>query len=463
MQVEKDRRMKALASWFVVVASLVSTFCNPARAQNPTRLPNNYVELLKQQREKMRQSAASNSSTVRAVEDAKQIRRQHVERQAAQRQMQQLRSPERPVGFLNPRGSFRREPGSIRLTNAERDIVPDVRFASRAVEGPVVEEYAAEHLGGPPSHYPPHGFHGPELPCDGCDGFGCDGCDGFGSGCESCFGCGPSPCCSLSTLEVFVGAQGALNPRYVGVPGRAGEGSFGFHQGINWGVGLLPWSNIHGQVGVRLTQSNFSGSSFTDDNRAQFFFTAGVFRRSQCGLQGGVVIDYLRDNWYLDIDLAQVRTEISWALPRNFDIGFRYTGGTGSDTERTERFVNVANRRVTFDETWRGIDTYRFFVRSHYCNGGDGMFYGGLSDNSDGVLGAKIRLPFQCKWALQAGVDYLIPQGQDNPVNSIAEGWNVGVSLIWYRRGIGRNSSRQRPMFDVADNGSFFIERTSPP
>ena len=130
----------------------------------------------------------------------------------------------------------------------------------------------------------------------------------------------PSPAGATSELKTlsehasFGGVQG-----FTGPANRGGSGSFGFHEGFNWG---LPLGGLAWQWGANWTQNNFDGSIFTADQRNQILLTAGLFRRVDWGLQGGVVVDYLHDDWYTTANLLQLRGELSWVYPYAHELGF---------------------------------------------------------------------------------------------------------------------------------------------
>jgi len=163
-------------------------------------------------------------------------------------------------------------------------------------------------------------FYGGEVSC-GIEGYACGapGCDSCGGYAEP--GCGVAPghpargleCIPLCLpilpidwcrFEFFAGVQGFSGPPNfpagLAATDRAGTGSFGFHQGLNEGRSLLPWLGIDwgAQLGARATQNNGSGAAFTADERHQVFVTGGFFRRVDYGLQMGLVVDYLNDDWY---------------------------------------------------------------------------------------------------------------------------------------------------------------------
>lgn len=321
----------------------------------------------------------------------------------------------------------------------------------------------------------------------GCTG-GCDsGCgieeiyiDGPGCGLEAYGDCSCDACCDIDRVPLFLpflrinwcqfdffaGVQGFTGPlNFAGTNQnnaniRSGSGSFGFYQGFNEGRSLRRWLgwDMATQFGVRATQSNLSGSSFTDETRHQVFVTGGLFRKVDYGLQYGLVFDYLNEDWYFQGDSTQLRGEVSWRTAGCHVFGIQYMGGTGSDTSTTsidDGAGNVITGTIGFEPT----DQYRLFHRRLLNQSGFWDTFGGWTDNDDGLVGTNVSLPLRRLLLLSAGATYLIPNEGDARFGHEQEGWNISLGLV-YRpggpKGIGRYS---RPMFDVADNGTFMIDR----
>lgn len=284
-----------------------------------------------------------------------------------------------------------------------------------------------------------------------------DGCCGETTTCDSCgnaHGCLiPCPTFSLRNIEWFGGVQGFTGPMNQG-----NAGSFGFHYGLNWGAPLpcTPGGALGMQAGFRGVSSNYSGSNLTPDTRNQQFVTAGLFRRVDWGLQGGVVFDYMHDEWYYDASLTQVRGELSWVYPACHELGFWFAARGRDDTVTTNQLVNGQLAQGT--ATMEPYDLFAFFYRRRFegLGGGAGRIYGGFTGNSDGLIGADIKLPLNENWALQSGFTYVIPDESNKQTAYYEEAWNVGITLVWYpgqRKSVGNDYFR--PLFDVADNGSF--------
>jgi len=266
-----------------------------------------------------------------------------------------------------------------------------------------------------------------------------------------------NPCFRLDTIELFVGAHGFTGPN------NRGSGSFGFHEGINAGMPFICGFAIQG--GYQATQSNFEGAYFTPDDRTQSFVTVGLFRRNDLGLGGGVVVDYLHDNWDCDINLAQLRGELSWKMPCEHEWGFWFAAGLDRST--------ISARQVQFplpgeDEDTvvisdgqyvvQPLDMYAFFYRKPFACGGEGRAFGGFADDGRGLLGGNIRLPITPCLSFTTDFLYILP-AESSPTGFAEEAWNVSFNFVWtpcFRRRCGPNYCR--PLFDVAGNGSFVVQ-----
>jgi hypothetical protein len=278
---------------------------------------------------------------------------------------------------------------------------------------------------------------------------------GFGPrNCGRNWGDNCDPCCfqlpRLCYFEAFAGAHGFTGPL------NRGTGSFGFQEGFNAGLPLFCGLTMQG--GINATQSNFQGAPFTTDDRTQFFTTIGAFRRVDLGLQAGLVVDYLHEDWDYSIDFAQIRGELGWMMPCCNEIGFWFTAGNdhSTSTAQVPTFGNnsVAFRTGTIDV--ESVDIFAFYYRKQFVAGGEGRLFGGFTDDSRGLLGGNIRLPINPCWQFTTDFIY-VAASDDSSVRFNDESWNVSFNLVWTPCGQGRCGCQNycRPMLDVANNGSF--------
>ena len=338
--------------------------------------------------------------------------------------------------------------------------------------------------------------YGPDV-C-GCGNAGCDGCGEAVCGVETMYGgpacgiesmscdggpnCGCDACCGCDVdripfflpllriqwcrFEFFAGVDGFKGPmnfantNAVGSAVRSGSGSFGFYEGFNEGRSLkrlFGW-DMSAQLGLRATQSNFSGAEFTDGSRQQIFVTAGMFRRVDYGFQYGTVIDYQNQDWWFQSNLVQMRSEMSWKTQTCHVFGLQTMtslGGSSSDTFVRQADGTIFTGTVAFEPT----DQYRLFYRRLLNGSGDWTAFGGWTENNDGLMGASLNLPLKQKLVLSTSATFLVPDESAINGGFQEEGWNISMGLT-YRPGGPKGCGRYcRPMFDVADNGTFLVDQ----
>lgn len=268
----------------------------------------------------------------------------------------------------------------------------------------------------------------------------------WGDNCNPC--CFPSP--RIGYFEAFAGAHGFTGPL------NRGTGSFGFQEGLNLGMPLFCGLTL--QAGFNATQSNFQGAPFTPDDRTQFFTTVGAFRRVDLGLQCGLVVDFLHDDWDYNVDLTQVRGEIGWMMPCGNELGFWFAAG-GDLTDSDAQVAFFANDSVAFRESILSVepvDIYAAYYRRQFSCGGEGRIFGGVTDDNRGLVGGNVRLPLNPCWQFTTDFLYVVASDEaDFRFND--ESWNISFNLVWTPCGQGTGGCQNycRPLFDVANNGSF--------
>jgi hypothetical protein len=230
-----------------------------------------------------------------------------------------------------------------------------------------------------------------------------------------------------------------------------GAEHLGFQEGFNLGgraplVGLL-FPQISYQAGYQAVQSQLSGDTEggTED-RLQHFVTAGLFRRVPAGLQFGAVWDYQQDDYIAEQDFHQIRYEMSLKSMRGREVGF--WGATGTNSEFVDGFE------------FEAVDQYAGFYRHHFQGGAELRFWGGGTNDNEGIFGADAYAPLNSRWSLQTGFNYLIPEFNPGADGAREESWNVGINLVWHygRTAKASATNPHRPLFNIADNGYMFID-----
>lgn len=353
------------------------------------------------------------------------------------RQPQQPYYDERPMENLPPPA----EPRPTRPPAAPPHIGP-----TPMNNGPIFTE--GEPYEGPHPAGCCDGQCGDACNCGDCD---CDGYDACGCGrCDDC--CGPHFTLLRHiwprNISAFGGVHGFKGPVDQGV-----NGNFGFHEGLNFAGPIAPGCGIGYQVGAQVYHSNFSGDQVvqpTTDSREQLFLTAGLFRKAVlcCDWQGGVVFDLLHDYYYADMTLTQIRGELSLVGPYRHELGMWFTAGLEDDSL-------TVNGQV---ERWEPTDLFAFFYRKNLDCGVACRAWGGFTGRADGLIGGDLLLPFSDAWALQANFNYLLPEEGGSFEGASEESWHLALNLVWYPSGKAR-CTQSRPLFNVADNGTFMVDR----
>ncbi len=276
--------------------------------------------------------------------------------------------------------------------------------------------------------------------------------------CGSCVGnpgpdywCFPVCLPRFKDLRFWGGVHGFKGPRDSPDFGGAGDGNFGFQEGVNVGgraplVSLL-FPQLSYQLGYQAVQSQLHGlSDDTADDRSQQFVTAGVFRRVSAGLQFGLVWDMLRDDFQQEEDFHQLRYEISLKSPQGREFGFWGASHT--------------NDKAVDGITYQAVDQYCGFFRCHFRDGGAIRFWGGGTNDNEGIFGGDFVAPLNNRWSIQTGFNYLITDAQDGEDGAREESWNIGMNLVWHY-GLMAKKGRvnpHAPLFPTADNGWLFID-----
>jgi hypothetical protein len=276
---------------------------------------------------------------------------------------------------------------------------------------------------------------------------------GYGLG-EHWHGLGYQPLW-LENLTLFSGWTAFKGP-----VDRGRHGNFGFITGGNLAVPVSHGSGIGAQFGVAVAKSNFSRSIHDDSDRFQLFLTTGLFRRVECGWQGGVVFDWLHDEYYARMDLHQLRAEMSWHSGCGREIGALVAVGTSDD-----EFVQRVDVQTEVLHHWDITHHYTAFVRQQLGCGGYGRIFAGATNRKDGLIGSDLWVPLGPRLALRTAGVYLAPQqGRHDPVRPARteESWGLSINLVWHPGCNASHCGPYRPLFHVADNTSVLVDRRLP-
>ncbi len=237
----------------------------------------------------------------------------------------------------------------------------------------------------------------------------------------------------------------------------------GTNEYLNWAMPFWNAFGIGWQLGAREVQTNFqqptlsnSQGTFQANSRQQTFVTTGFFTRAfeGRGLQGGAVYDYLSESYFEQIDVSQIRGELSYVW------GYHELGFWGAFNVLEQQGNLVPGQRTPGVAST--IDLYTAFYRLHFGDANEARVWGGASGNGQGIVGSTIRAPLARSVAMEGNFTYLLPDKSQTyslggtSVTFSPSAWNMSINLVYYPAGRARRSlaSPYRPLFDVADNGS---------
>ncbi|MCC9603797.1 hypothetical protein LOC67_24870 [Stieleria sp. JC731] len=263
-------------------------------------------------------------------------------------------------------------------------------------------------------------------------------------------------------MEFFAGAAGFTGPmNYADVTSgdQRGSGSFGFYEGFNKGVSLgFFGTDLSYQSGVRFLQANLSGADFTDESRKQIFLTNGLFRRVDWGLQYGLVVDYLYEDWYFRSNLVQLRGELSWKTQHCDVLGFKFATGIKDDDDLTS-VVDASGNTISNNIAFDSVNQYRFFYRQMLSEFGSLEAALGWTDDSDMILNLDLGLPVHRNVTWDTSATYYIPDEQASSADFMQEGWNLAFGFTFRPGACKGGRWYSRPLLGVADNGTMIVDR----
>ncbi|MDO4559186.1 MAG: hypothetical protein Q4C47_09485, partial [Planctomycetia bacterium] len=186
--------------------------------------------------------------------------------------------------------------------------------------------------------------------------------------------------------------------------------NIGFREVANLGGPLFPGYGLGYQIGVAGWQGNFNGNSspFGGDEgeRSQLFFTTGLFRRNAYqGFQFGFVWDYMKDEYFNDLEMNAVRAELGFRVDPRFDFGYYGLYNTGNS-------VYVLDSGNSGDYELTTLHTA--YLRWTFENNATARINGGASADGDGYVSGSIAVPVGERLALDTQCYALFPDEKTN-------------------------------------------------
>jgi len=226
------------------------------------------------------------------------------------------------------------------------------------------------------------------------------------------------------------------------------------------------------QAGVSYGNYDWSGREAFETNLSQSetLITLGAFRRScaDCPWTGGFLHDWMiNDNFGTlsqEPSLSQWRAQLgySWNAWNEFGVwGAWHDAGDSQFQGTTIRYRSVTQANFYWHhklEAWGAEGScWLGFTDPHRLTPNAGSL-------GDIILGGNLNVPLNSSLAFSMFFNYLKPSAGLGPQAAVDEFWDLSIGFAYY---FGR-SARSRtiagrawlPMLPVANNGTFFVDRS---
>ena len=143
------------------------------------------------------------------------------------------------------------------------------------------------------------------------------------------------------------------------------------------------------------------------------------------------------------------------------EVGFEFAAGVHSETTSHD----YDHRRTAVGTVYQPADLYTLYYGRRLCNGGEFKVYAGLANGLGGIVGFE-RSTSPSAIRSRSRRFLLHHRRQGSRRRSIpGESANLAFSLVWHPGCHARDTfdSAYRPLFNVADNSSFIVNRRTLP
>ncbi|MDR1493188.1 MAG: hypothetical protein LBT05_10760 [Planctomycetaceae bacterium] len=250
-------------------------------------------------------------------------------------------------------------------------------------------------------------------------------------------------------LTIGFGGSGFKSPL-----DRVNGGAFGFQESVNWTSPSNFAIPVNFQAGFRAMQAYPSGyqtetGNWRRDNREQYFGTIGVFRRNLFDrpIHLGVAYDVVKDKYFRNYRLEQLRSEIAFGTMYGAEYGYRGTKQLRGGSIRLQQNTKIDIRAASY---------HTLFIKKYFANGGEGLLAGGATESGDPIIRAEYNIPLSNEWELKNSLMYLIPKNGHSLASPQKESWDVSLQLIYKPHGgvLAGFCNPFRAFFDVGDNST---------
>jgi hypothetical protein len=257
-------------------------------------------------------------------------------------------------------------------------------------------------------------------------------------------------------LALYLGLNGSKGPEDLGI-----NANFGFRTAVNWGLPVWQEYGLGVQVGSALNYSRTAvrvlRSVDGTRDRWENFSTGGVFQRAPCGINWGLVYDFVDERYYSSLTLGQWRGQVGYNLTDNDEVGawgaWREHGEAAAVAGEAFSLEPILQANLFWRHTWPNEAVTRLWVGVAEEHGCFLLVAPGESPvHHPVVFGADIYVPLN---------DYLALYGEANFITPNDSGTVTAFfGFAFYPGGGAKAASRSRfaPYLPLANNPSFAID-----
>ncbi len=257
-------------------------------------------------------------------------------------------------------------------------------------------------------------------------------------------------------LSLFLGLNGSKGPEDLGI-----NANFGLRTDVNWGLPLWEEYGLGVQLGTSLNYSrtavrvlrSIDGTS----DRWENFSTGGLFQRAPCGLNWGLVYDYVDERYYDRLDLGQWRGQVGYNVTDNDEVGvwgaWREHGDAAVVGDAAFSLEPILQGNLFWRHIWRNETVTRVWVgvaeehgRFVYVAPGESPVHHPF------VFGADVFVPLNDYLSLYGEANFITP----NDTGTVT----ASFGFAFYPGGGAHAASRSRfaPYLPLANDTSFALD-----
>jgi hypothetical protein len=254
-------------------------------------------------------------------------------------------------------------------------------------------------------------------------------------------------------LSLLLGLTGSKGPEDLGI-----NANFGLRTAVNWGAPVWEQYGLGAQLGTSLNYSQnavrvLRTISGTHD-RVENFSTAGLFQRSNVGVNWGLVYDFVDERYYSNFNLGQWRGQVGYDLTADDEVGlwgaWREHGDSTTVGGLDVSLRPILQGNLFWRHVWRNeIDT-RLWVGVAEEHGRFVFVAPGQPTvHHPVVFGAEVYVPLNDYLALFGEANFITPNDSGTVTATFGVAFYPGASAARTAR------SCFAPLLPLANNPSF--------